>query len=186
MDANFVEIERTFGAMEAEGSITIQKAGAADDITYERSIDMRFVGQGFEVNVPIPGGDFSSFTHDDIRQYYNNRYESLYGRTFEAPLEFVSFRVNARLPERPLQLPKIGKRVGSLQDAIKGTRAAFSLLAKDFIKYTVYDRNRLFPGVKFDGPAIIEERESTSIVGEDVSVCVDDYGFLWIDFKEAE
>ena len=39
----------------------------------------------------------------------------------------------------------------------------------------------LFPGATFSGPAIIEERESTLIVGEDARVAVDDYGFLWID-----
>jgi N-methylhydantoinase A len=49
----------------------------------------------------------------------------------------------------------------------------------------VYDRYSLFPGAGFDGPAIVEERESTTIVGEDASVSVDDYGFLWITFKEV-
>jgi hypothetical protein len=46
----------------------------------------------------------------------------------------------------------------------------------------VYDRYKLFPNAKFKGPAIIEERESTLIVGEDATVSVDDYGFLWVDF----
>ena len=51
----------------------------------------------------------------------------------------------------------------------------------DFIPYTVYDRYKMFPGAEFPGPAIIEERESTVIVGEDASVSVDEYGFLWIE-----
>ena len=42
---------------------------------------------------------------------------------------------------------------------------------------------KLFPGAKFKGPAIIEERESTVVVGEDASVRVDEFGFLWIDMK---
>ena len=184
-DADFVEIEKVFQAMEAEGANTIQKAGTIENITYERSVDMRFIGQGFEVNVPILGSDFSQMTLDDIRGYYDARYEVLYGRTFDAPLEFVNFRVNARLPERPLQLPKIEKRVASLKDTIKGTRLAYSPIAKDFIPYTVYDRYSLFPGATFDGPAIVEERESTTIVGEDASVSTDDYGFLWIKLKEV-
>jgi len=44
----------------------------------------------------------------------------------------------------------------------------------------------LFPNATFDGPAIIEERESTTIVGEDASASVNEYGFLWIDFKGVE
>ena len=171
--------------MEEEAANTIKKAGAIKDIIYERAIDMRFIGQGFEVNVPIPGVPFSQFSKDDIRSYYDGRYQVLYGRTFDAPLEFVSFRVNARLPERPLQLPKIKNKAVSLKDTVKGKRVAFSPIAKDFIPYTVYDRHSLYPGAVFDGPAIIEEKESTTIVGEDASVSVDDYGFLWVNLKEV-
>jgi N-methylhydantoinase A len=56
-------------------------------------------------------------------------------------------------------------------------------LARDFISYTVYDRYKLFPGAGFSGPAIIEEKESTLIVGEDARVSSDEFGFLWIDIK---
>jgi N-methylhydantoinase A len=58
-------------------------------------------------------------------------------------------------------------------------------MARDFILYTVYDRYKLFPKAKFKGPAIIEERESTVIVGEDAWVSVDDFGFLWIDISKT-
>ncbi len=54
-------------------------------------------------------------------------------------------------------------------------------LARDFIPFTVYNRYKLFPGAAFSGPAIVEERESTVIVGEDAEVKVDEFGFLWID-----
>jgi hypothetical protein len=58
-------------------------------------------------------------------------------------------------------------------------------MTRDFIPYTVYDRYNLFPHAKFKGPAIIEEKESTVIVGEDASVSVDDFGFLWITILTA-
>ena len=64
-------------------------------------------------------------------------------------------------------------------------REAYSPIARNFIPYTIYDRYKLFPGAFFPGPAIIEEKESTLIVGEDVTVRTDDFGFLWVDFKEA-
>jgi len=171
--------------MEREGAAILQKSGAIENITCERSVDMRFVGQGAETNVPIPNRDFSQITGEEVRSLFDQRYQTLYGRTYpESPAEFVSFRVRASLPERPLRLPKIEKKVASLKDAIKGQRLAYSPIARDFIPYNVYDRYSLFPGAEFNGPAIIEERESTAIVGEDASVSVDDYGFLWINFKE--
>ena len=185
-DADFTEIEKLFQDMESEGATILQKAGTIENITYERLLDMRFVGQGAETNVPIPNRDFSQMAREEMRRLFDQKYQTLYGRTYlESPAEFVSFRVRASLPERPLRLPKIEKKVASLEDAIKGQRLAYSPNAKDFIPYTVYNRYSLFPGATFDGPAIIEERESTAIVGEDTSVSVDDYGFLWINFKEV-
>ena len=73
------------------------------------------------------------------------------------------------------------KRGGRLSDAIRGERKAFSGTARDFIPFTVHDRYKLFPGATFSGPAIVEERESTVIVGEDTQVAVDEFGFVWID-----
>jgi N-methylhydantoinase A len=49
------------------------------------------------------------------------------------------------------------------------------------VPHTVFDRYKLFPGASFPGPAIIEERESTVVIGEDAKVTVDEQGFLWID-----
>ena len=183
-DADFAEIERLFKDMEKEGAAVLQKAGTTEKITYDRLIDMRFVGQGAETNVSVPDRDFTQMTVEEIRQLFDQKYQVLYGRTYtESPAEFVSFKVRASLPQRILKLPEIDKKVTSLEDAIKGQRLAYSPIAKDFIPYKVYDHYSLFPGATFDGPAIIEERESTAIVGEDTSISVDEYGFLWISFK---
>lgn len=183
-EADFAGIEGLFREMEAEGAKILEKAGATETINHERSIDMRFVGQGAETNVPVPGKDFTQMAKEEVRNLFDQKYQALYGRTYpESPAEFVSFKVRASLPEHPLRLPKMDKRVATLEDATKGQRLAYSRIARDYIPYTVYDRYRLFPGATFDGPAIIEERESTTVVGEDASVSVNEYGFLWIDFK---
>ncbi|MBW1797707.1 MAG: hydantoinase/oxoprolinase family protein [Deltaproteobacteria bacterium] len=180
--ADFNEIEKIFKEMEAEGVRTLEKSGQTEDIKFERSVDTRFVGQGSETNVAIPESDFTMVKREEVRNRFDKVYEKLYGRTYpDSPVEFINFRVRASLPERLLQLPKTENTAVSLEHAVKGERRAYSGMAKDFIPYTVYDRYRLFPGAKFQGPAIIEERESTVIVGEDASVSVDDYGFLWID-----
>ena len=180
--ADFNEIEKIYKEMEAEGVRTLEKSGRTEDVKFERSVDTRFVGQGSETSVAIPESDFTMVKREEVRRRFDEMYEKLYGRTYpDSPVEFINFRVRASLPERLLQLPKAEKKAGSLEHAVKGQRQAYSGIAKDFIPYTVYDRYSLFPGGKFQGPAIIEERESTVIVGEDASVSVDDYGFLWID-----
>jgi N-methylhydantoinase A len=181
--ADFNEIEKLFKVMETEGSRTLQKSGTAEDIVFERSIDARFVGQGSETNIPVSESNFTHVKKEEMRRRFDKIYEKLYGRTYpDSPVEFINFKVRASLPERLLRLPKIEKKVGSLKDAIKGKRQAYSGIANDFIPYTIYDRYRLYPDAKFKGPAIIEETESTVIIGEDASVSVDGFGFLWIEF----
>ena len=184
-EADFSEIEKIYQGMETEGAKTLQKSGEAEDIRFERSVDARFVGQGSETTVSIPEKSFTEVNREDVRNRFDETYKRLYGRTYpDSPVEFINFRIRASLPERLLQLPKIdpADRGISIDDAVKGQRKAYSGIVKDFIPYTVYDRYKLFPGARFQGPAIIEERESTVIVGEDASVSVDEYGFLWIEF----
>ncbi|MBW1805045.1 MAG: hydantoinase/oxoprolinase family protein [Deltaproteobacteria bacterium] len=183
-DADFNEIEDIFRTMEKEGARTLQTSGSGEEIRFERSLDMRFVGQGSETAVPIAEQDCTGLRKEDLRDRFDRIYERLYGRSYpDSKVEFINFRVRASLPERLLRLPRLEKRVGSLDDAVKGQRQAFSGIAKDFIPYTVYDRYKLFPGAEFPGPAIIEERESTVIAGEDAIVSVDEYGFLWMEMS---
>ena len=178
-DADFVEMDATFAELEAEGARTLQRGGEAEDIRFERSVDARFVGQGSETNVPVPPG--TDLDRDAIRERFDRIYERLYGRTYpDSPLEFVNFRVRASLPVKLLKLPRHGAR-GTVRDALKGHRPAWSSDAGGFVDFAVYDRYRLAPGARFEGPAIVEERESTVVIAGEAEVSVDDYGFLWLD-----
>ena len=180
--ADLVALEKLFVGMEAEG-VRMLRTGdqaAAEEVNFMRSVDARFVGQGAETNVPLPAADFASLPRDKIRGLFDAEYERLYGRTYpDSPLELVSFRVRASLPERPLQLPTLAA-TGSLEAALKGTRPAYSPESREYVPFSVYDRYLLPAGAEFQGPAIIEERESTVVVGEDAAVKCDDLGFIWI------
>ena len=98
-------------------------------------------------------------------------------------IDFPTIQVRASLPQRPFQIPPLQNTSGDLADCIKGERPAFSLIHKDYISFTVYDRSALFSGAAFNGPAIVEERESTIVIGEDARAAVNEYGFVWIDFN---
>lgn len=183
-EADFSTIERIFQELQSEGAATLKGAREGEEVIFERSLDMRFVGQGAETNVPIDNRPFTEWKKEEIRRLFDQHYERLYGRTYpETPVEFVTFRLRARLPDRPFKLPKLNVATASLQEAKKGQRPAFSLLKRDFIPFSVYDRYKLFPGAEIEGPAIIEERESTIVVGEDAKARVDEYGFVWIEFR---
>jgi len=183
LSGDYAQIEALFRELEAEGERTLRKAGAEGPIGFTRSVDARFIGQGAETNLPVPERDFTRLDPAELRARFDDIYRRLYGRTYpESPVEFVNFCVRASLPVQLLSLPKLpAKGSRRLDDAVKGDRRAYSGISRDFVPHAVYDRYKLFPGASFAGPAIVEERESTLIMGEDAKATVDEYGFLWID-----
>jgi N-methylhydantoinase A len=183
-DADFNAIEALFAELEEEGRAILQEAGQEQKIIFERMLMMRFIGQGAETDLPVARKPFHQWPKEMIRERFDQVYQKLYGRTYpETPVEFVTFKVRASLPERPFRIPPLKHTKGFIADCIKGERPAFSLLKKEFIPFKVYDRFKLFAGAGFKGPAIIEEKESTIIIGEDAGALVDEFGFVWIDLK---
>jgi len=179
--ADFAVVEQVFKALEAEGQRVLGSGVASVDIRFERSLDLRFVGQGAETNLPIAERDLTALEPALLRSRFDARYEKLYGRTYpDSAIELVNCRVKARLPERLLRLKRLAGG-GTVVQAIKGQRPAYSASAQDFIAHTVYDRYRLAPGATFNGPAIVEEKESTVVIGADAAAAVDEYGFLWVE-----
>ncbi|MGW8303819.1 MAG: hydantoinase/oxoprolinase family protein, partial [Desulfobacterales bacterium] len=180
-DADFKQIEHLFDALEKEGAAILQEADKNQKIRFERTLMMRFVGQGAETDLSIDNKPFDQWKKAEIRALFDVVYQKLYGRTYpETPVEFVTFKVRASLPERPFRIPSLKNTAKSIEDCLKGERQAYSLIKKAYIPYQVFDRFKLFAGASLSGPAIIEEKESTIIVGEDATASVDEYGFVWI------
>jgi N-methylhydantoinase A len=186
-DADFKQIEQLFEALEKEGAAILQEADKDQKIIFERTLMMRFVGQGAETDLSIDNKPFDQWKKTEIRALFDAVYQKLYGRTYrETPVEFVTFKVRASLPERPFRIPSLKNRGKSIEDCLKGERQAFSLIQKEYIPYQVFDRFKLYAGAVLNGPAIIEEKESTIIVGEDAKASVDEYGFVWIDLMPED
>lgn len=170
--------------MERRGAEVLNGAGVKpDEMHFERTADMRYVGQGYEINVPIPGGTLSGQDTEGIEDAFWREYNRLYGRYVKnVAVEGVTWRLWAHGP-----IPRIGLKGirdterGSRKGSLKGTRKAYFPERKDFIETSVYDRYALRPGTKLKGPAIIEERESTVVVSPDSSCSVDRFGNVIID-----
>lgn len=186
-DADFHGIESLFLELESEAASAIGAQRSTEGISFQRSIDMRFVGQGSETNLGIDRRPFFQFSQGEIRKLFDDTYSLLYGRTYpETPVEMVTFKVRARLPDRPFNLPHLQRGPGDLEAALKGQRMAFSMIRKEFIPFKVYDRYRLPAGAILEGPAIIEEKESTIVMGEDARARVDQHGFVWMELLGEE
>ncbi len=182
--ADLADLEGLFQELEAEAARALRQAGADEEIRFERAVDARFVGQGAETSLTLPPGELTAFERADLRARFDATYERLYGRTYpESPVEFVNYRVRASLPVRMLELPSLQKG-GRLDDARKGTRPAWCPVAGAFVPHTVWDRYRLPPDSEIQGPAIVEERESTVVMGTGSVTRVDAGGFLWIEMPQ--
>ncbi|MBU1399375.1 MAG: hydantoinase/oxoprolinase family protein [Proteobacteria bacterium] len=185
-DADFNEIETLFNELEKESAHILEDAARGKKIMYERTLLMRFVGQGAETDLVVEAKAFHTFSKTHIRDLFDEEYKRLYGRTYhETPVEFVTFKVRASLPKRPFSIPKLSNKTRDIKDCVKGKRPAFSIIQKEYIPFTVYDRSKLFPDATISGPAIIEERESTIVLGEDANARVDEFGFIWIQLIQS-
>ena len=184
--ANFMEIETLFNDLERESAKVLESSQKGGEILYTRTLLMRFVGQGAEIDLVIENKDFNGFSKDDIKVMFHEEYKRLYGRTsVDSPIEFVTFKVRASLPKKPFSISKLTTENTDIKNCIKGQRQAFSVIKRAYIPFTVYDRSKLFADARFEGPAIIEERESTIVIGEDGVARVDEFGFIWIDIKTS-
>jgi N-methylhydantoinase A len=146
---------------------------------------MRYVGQGFEIKVDLPPGPLNADSLPQIKESFYATYERLFGRRLEGlPIETLSWRLSAsgETPEVSLNFASEGTRADS---AIKGTRKAH-FPGHGFVNCKVYDRYALKAGTTFNGPAIVEERESTVVVGPDGRVSIDKYLNLIVDIESDE
>jgi N-methylhydantoinase A len=152
--------------MAEEGRRILVNSGlAANAITYQRTADMRYVGQGHEVSVTLPDGALRPEHLAPIATAFEETYRALYGRKGpDVALEVINWRVVASGP-RPEMNFRLSRETPHHTETRKGSRLAYFPEHGRYVDTVVYNRYALTPGMTFDGPAIVEERESTLIVG---------------------
>lgn len=174
-------LNRLFNEMQDEAMTQIREAGATpESVTMRRRADMRYSGQGFEIDVSIPNGDLSSASGEVIRQAFLDRYQQLFGRQItDLPMEALTWRVYASGPTPNVELNFVGQKIDDAP-ANKGERDVY-FPETGYSACKIYNRYALKPGDVFRGPAVIEERESTAVAGPDTTVTIDKYLNLIID-----
>jgi N-methylhydantoinase A len=160
--------------MAAQGDAILARSGvAADERRVTRQADLRYAGQGHEIRIDLPDGTLGPDSLTAIAANFEQVYRSLFGRTGpDVPLEGVSWRLLSSGPRPDVKLRASAGVTES--DALKGQRLVYFPEWQEHRPVPVYDRYRLVAGRVFDGPAIVEERESTSIIGPGARIEVDD------------
>jgi N-methylhydantoinase A len=172
-DLDWVRANALLGEMRAEGQELLERSGVPGDaISYRREVDMRYVGQGHEIPVPLPDGPLDATHAAALQSAFEEVYRELYERLGPpVPLEILNWRVVASGPRPDVRL-QVRQQAGG--DARKGERPAYFPEAGGFVATPIYDRYQLAPGAQLVGPAIVEERESTVIVGPGARCYVDE------------
>ncbi len=183
-DFDAAQVNRVLDELEAEGRRHLTEAGVAvADIRVERSADMRLVGQMHDIAVPLPVGAIAADSLAAIREAFTAAYAARYTSVYEgARMEAISFRVRCIGPAPTLSLSGAAGG-GEAASRVKGTRRAW--FERGWADATVYDRYALRAGDRIDGPAIIEEREATTIVPPGDTVAIDDVLNLLVHVGQA-
>ena len=158
----------------------VEAGGNENTITIKHRVEMRYVGQGFEIAVDLPDEWESSNLAELLLEEFLQRYAELFGRSIsDVAIETVSWRISASGPTPNIQLNFEGQQIdrGAVE---KGERQVF-FPETGYAPCKIYNRYGLEAGTSFAGPAVIEERESTVVAGPDTTISVDDHLNLIID-----
>ena len=165
--------------MESEGEALLADSGVPPrEIVHHREVDMRFVGQGHEIRVPLPDGTLGPESVAELKSTFDAVYQELYERLGPpVNVEIINWRVvsSGPTPDVTLEIANASDHAENAGDTQKGSRLAYFPEAAGFTDTPIYDRYRMKPGMAFTGPAIVEERESTVIIGPESHCHIDEH-----------
>jgi len=168
-----------FKIMHKNGVKSLLKTGTAfDKITISNSVLMRYVGQGYEIEVPLSKGNIENKNIKSIKIEFEKVYKILFGRIEKMPLEIISWRTIASGPVTNFIIKN--KNFNTTSKNIYTKKRPVYFGGKSYIHTKVIDRNNLQKSFQAKGPLIIEERESTLIIPPNFNVRMDPTGNLLI------
>src|SRR5579863_3443377 len=158
---------------------------SADRVKITRLLDLRYPHQGYSLCVPCPA-PFDQTARQTVKQAFDLLHQNVYGQS--APKEdahIVTFRLQSEITVPRLALPELRRTDGNTARAIKGQRRLYDTTQQKFDKVNVWDREKLVAGDRFEGPAVIEQFDSTTVALAGQMVTVDSTGTLVIEERGA-
>lgn len=177
-------VETEFEQLEASGAGQLDAAGVPEsNQRFERSVDLRYVGQAFELSVDIDG-ELTDTRMDQVAVQFHEKHEQHYGHAnTDESLELVNLRVSAIGDMDPPELDVRTSVAGTVDDAKKTTRTAY--FDGQPKQTPVYVQERLPVDGELAGPAIVEGADSTVTVFQGQSAQTDKRGNLVVTTEVA-
>ncbi|MGY1639341.1 hydantoinase/oxoprolinase family protein [Geodermatophilus sp. SYSU D00742] len=186
-DLDLARVQAVFADLEGQAQVALDGEGfARDQQRMQRTADLRYVGQAFEVRVPVAEGGLDASAAEAVAQAFHAAHRQLYGYDFaddpRQAVEWVNLRVSGIGPIRRPDMVELTVRDGGPDRARTGSRRVFF---DDWVDTPTYNRPDLGPGDVVPGPAVIEEFGSTVPVHPGFRATVDTHGNLLLT-KESD
>ena len=173
-------LEDSYQGLERQGRMALEREGVrAEDVRLLRQVDVRYVGQSYELTIPLRNGRVAAEEFAQIRDRFHRAHDQAYGYSApEEPVELVNLRLAA---VGTIAKPRLRRLLDAERDpaaARKATRPVYFAEAGGAVDCPIYDRYLLPAHAIVDGPAIVEELDSTTVIHPGYRARVDDYGNL--------
>lgn len=180
LTADFTELEKEAYDRLVEDNMT------DDNITIVRYADCRYEGQGYEMRVPVIGGEVTEDTIEKLKESFHQIHKQQFGRSYRnVAVEIVNIRVVGTGSIEDLEPVKIEAGNGDVERAVTGSRqVTFKIDGKpEHLETKIYDRAKFKAGDVIQGPAIINQMDTTIVVEPDCVGKVNEYGIIVIDIN---
>ncbi|MSP48187.1 MAG: hydantoinase/oxoprolinase family protein [Alphaproteobacteria bacterium] len=176
------EANRLVSELREEAHRVVAEGAGAAPLTEMRLVDMRYLGQGHELPMSLPDRPLSGDDLPDLRQRFEARYRQIYGLHLpDMAVEIVTWSVTVSTVPEPLRKsppPPRGKTAASI-----GRRPVYEPTLGKLVDMPIFRRSDLEPGAAIDGPAVIVEDETTTIVPASFEATVNQRGDIVMETR---
>jgi N-methylhydantoinase A len=161
----------------------VRRAVPEGHLAIRRIVDVRYIGQGHELQLPLPEGALGTEDALRLRAQFEEMYGSVYGVTMPGQdVEFVTWSVTVSAPSETPQPAKPVQRHPAPPP--RSERSVYEPALGRMTAFAVYPRRDLAPGCELAGPALIEEGQTTTVVPASFTLFVDGAGYLVMESRD--
>jgi N-methylhydantoinase A len=164
--------------MRAEARAVVEQGSDAPVLDEARHAYMRYVGQGHEIAVPLPVEEYNEEHAGIFQQAFEREYTQLYGRTISGiDVEVLSWTLTLSAPQSRLE-DNSQDQARQADDRSTTRQTMFDPGTSKRVEVPVLHRSRMRPGDTIDGPALITEAQTTTVVSSSYSAAIDARGYI--------
>jgi N-methylhydantoinase A len=167
----------------ATATDVVRRAVSEGDLAIHRVVDIRYIGQGHELQLALPEAALEADDARRLRGQFETLYGSIYGVTMpDQDIEFVTWSVTVSASsESPLAAKPVQKHAAP---SPRARRDVYEPALGRMVAFAVYQRDDLEPGCELSGPALIEEGQTTTVVPASFTLYVDGAGYLVMESRD--